>query len=430
MIMSWIVMLVAFAWFSEPQVPSTLVHPPFGHCMGIYRAGTEQLAMLLGGLVRFDDPQGLACVKLEAWDDPGTADDDELAVYGVNSGSGHIIYNADMYTLGLYGGNGSGDSQLSAPHGIAADPSGLVLVADTGNRRVVILKRSGSRLLPRGTLRADFQEPWDVDLDGAGRVYVTDRSAGLLYVFSSISDSLPETVQLDSPTGVDAIGGERWFHDGEQEFVMVVTGDGSSLARLDDGEVTRLVGVSDMDGLTLNYPVVDFWGNVWVTDSLSCCVHKLTDDLDYLTSFGSRGHGDLEFWYPTGIAIWKRYGQVFLAEREGARYFWIGVDLTDLEMDGLPRGLRISGTLTEDALFTAFVYGPGGDLVYRLAEGRRYAGPVELEWDATTDRGIPVTGGQYKVEIEVQPVYSSKGYFSKTFTEDFVLDQVEVPTRG
>ena len=129
--------VILTGYFADPQEPTTLVYPPFGHCMGIYRAGTEQLAMLLGGLVRFDNPQGLACVKLEAWDDPGSADDDELAVYGVNSGSGHIIYNADMYTLGLYGGSGSDYDQLLRPHGIAADPQGRVLVADTGNRRIL-----------------------------------------------------------------------------------------------------------------------------------------------------------------------------------------------------------------------------------------------------------------------------------------------------
>jgi len=428
--MSLLMTLVLFGWFAEPQYPTTLVYPPFGHCMGIYRAGTEQLAMLLGGFVRFDDPQSLACVKLDSWDDPGTSDDDELAVYGVNSGSGHIIYNADMYTLGLYGGTGPGADQLSSPHGIAVDPFGLVLVADTGNGRVVILKRSGSRLLSRGTLRAEFVEPWDVALDGSGRIYVTDRAGGLVYLFDSISDSLPETVEVDSPSGIDAVGGERWFHEEDEEFVVVVAEDASSLLKLEDGRVTGRISVSDMGGQMLNYPAIDFWGNVWVTDSIACCIHKLTDDLEYLTSFGTPGHGDREFWYPTGITIWKRYGQVFVAEREGARYFWIGVDLVDLSVRGLPRGLELSGTLTENALIQGLIYGPGGDVVHRLAEGRYNAGPLELQWDGCTDRGIPVQGGDYTMEMVLQPVYSSKGYFSKTITEEFTLDEIDIYTRG
>ncbi len=416
-------------WFAEPPNPTTLVYPPFGHCMGIYRAGAEQLAILLGGLVRFDDPQGLECVKLDAWDDPGEGDDDELAVYGVNSGSGHVIYNADMYTLGMYGDKGSGDGRLNSPHGIAADPSGLVLVADTGNERVVILERDGTRLFQKGILSADFLEPWDVDLDGAGRIYVTDRSADLIYVFRSVTDSMPGTIPVESPTGIDAVGGERWFHDGDDEFIVVVTG-GDSLAVIRDGEVGAGISAPDFGGGTLNYPVVDFWGNVWVTDSVSCCIHKFTDELEYLTSFGSMGSGDFEFMYPTGIALWKRFGQIFVAEREGARYFWVGADIEDFSVEAGPRELKVSGILTENALMDAFIYDSDGNLVFRLSEGRRNAGPFELSWAAVTNRGIPVPGGRYTLEVTIQPLYSSKGYFRKTFSDEFVLEYVDIHTRG
>ena len=164
----------------EPDHATTMVFPPYGHCMGIYRAGTEQLAMLLGGLVRFDNPQDLACVKLEAWDDPGRSDDDELAVYGVNCGSGHIIYNASMYTLGLYGGEGPEEDQLSSPHGIDAEPDGSVYVADTGNRRVMILQRRGSRIRPAGRLPFEFEEHWAVSVTVDGSLCVTDMAGGAL----------------------------------------------------------------------------------------------------------------------------------------------------------------------------------------------------------------------------------------------------------
>ncbi|MCK4807254.1 MAG: hypothetical protein KAT09_06395 [Candidatus Aegiribacteria sp.] len=415
------VLMIVSGYFVEPQVPTTLVYPPFGHCMGIYRAGTEQLSMLLGGLVRFDNPQGLACVKLEDWDDPGSADDDELAVYGVNSGSGNIIYNANMYTLGLYGGNGSGPDELMLPHGIAADPSGLVLVADTGNRRVVILSRSGSRLVPEGVLHGDFQEPWDVALDGAGGIYVTDRAGGRLYIYSSLSDTIPEIIEIDSPTGVDAVCGERWFHN-EEEFIIVITDDASSIIKLVQGEILAEADLTDCNGSVFNYPAIDFWGNVWVTDSISCCVHKFTDGIDYICSFGSEGSGDREFDSPNGLAIWKRYGQVFIGEREGARYFWIGADLIDVNIEPTGRGLQIDGIITEFALVDAMIYDEEGEPVFRLAEGRYPPGDWSVEWAGITARGVQVPGGDYSIEMVIQPVYSSKGYFSKTFTEDFTMD--------
>lgn len=429
--MNMICISIVFALFSqfvEPHYPTTLVYPPFGHCMGIYRAGTEQLAMLLGGLVRFNNPQGLACVKLEAWDGPGTSDDDELAVYGVNSGSGHIIYNADMYTLGLYGGEGSGNDQLMTPHGIAATPSGMVLVADTGNKRVVVLQRDGSRLVFQDTLSGSLQSPWDVAVDDGG-LYVTDREAGLLYIYDSVEDTLPDEVQLESPTGVNSVAGGRWFHS-EESFTAVVTGSGSSLTKIVDGEVSAETDTSRFPGLILNYPAIDFWGNIWVTDSLSCCVHKFNQSLEYLGSFGTRGHGDRELWYPTGIAIWKRYGQVFIAEREGARYFWIGTDIIDLSTETTPRSITISGRLTEDSSINGLIYDEDGEPVARVAEGRYDAGPLEIVWDGMEERQNPLPAGDYMIELQLQPLYSSKGYFSKTITHEFTLEAPELERPG
>jgi hypothetical protein len=417
-----LLMLSGTGIFSSSPDPTTMVHPPFGHCMGIYRAGTEQLALLLGGLVRFDDPQGLACVKLDAWDDPDrTGDDDELAVYGVNSGTSQIIYNADMYTLGLYGGSGSGEDELLHPHGIAADPTGLVLVADTGNERVVILRRSGSRLVPDGVLHGDFQEPWGVALDGAGRVYVTDREAGTLSIYDSTTDTLPDCIALDRPTGVDAVYRDRWFHT-EESFIVAVTGGGTALVKLEGDSVTAEIHPSDCGGAVFNYPVIDFYGNVWVTDSISCMVHKFDGGLRHLSSFGGPGTGDLEFDGPTGIAVWRRFGQFFIAEREGARYFWVGSDLLNLDISVTGRELTVTGMLTENSTVLAFVENADGERVATLGEGRFPAGELNLSWTGgTASRSAPAPAGEYRLVIEVEPTYSSKGYFSKSWEQEFTL---------
>ncbi|MEA3266809.1 MAG: hypothetical protein U9P42_07690, partial [Candidatus Fermentibacteria bacterium] len=143
-----IAMVIGSGFTTDHHENTTIVFPPYGHCMGIYRAGQDQLTMLLGGMIQFDDPQGITAVLPDDWDTSDPSDDDELSVYGVNSGSGHIIYNASMYALGFYGGQGSGPDELSSPHGIAATTTGVVYVADTGNHRVAVLKRSGQRISP------------------------------------------------------------------------------------------------------------------------------------------------------------------------------------------------------------------------------------------------------------------------------------------
>ncbi len=415
--------LAVLGLFVNPQTPTTLVHPPFGHCMGIYRAGTEQLAILLGGLVRFDDPQGISCVKLEEWDNPeSSGDDDELAVYGVNSGTGHIIYNADMYTLGLYG-EGTLDSKLSSPHGIEANSEGLVLVADTGNERVVILQRAGNRLVFTGTLAGDFTEPWDVSMDDSGHIYVTDRGGNSLYYFSSLSDTLPEIMELDSPRGIAVIGDEDWFY-GNGQFQVVATEDGSKIVRIEKGSIVSETTPNDCGGEFFNYLAIDFRGNVWVTDSVSCCVHKFTSDLEYLDSFGSPGSGDDEFQNPTGITVWKRFGQFFIAESEGARYFWVGADIRDINIETSGNGIVIDGILTETSNVSALIFDADGTEVATVTSQRISAGEFCQEWNGRSRRGESIPAGEYKLVLEIEPTYSSRGYFSKTWEETFSLGDI------
>lgn len=413
------------SWVADPVEPTLLVFPPYGHCMGIYRAGTDQLAMLLGGLVRFDDPQGLACVKLTEWNTPGEEDDDELAVYGVNSRSGHVIYNANMYTLGLYGGSGSGDTQLSSPHGIAADPSGLVVVADTGNRRVAVLERRGTRMRARSFISEGLVEPWGVALGDRQTIYVTDRGAGMLLIYDTAADSTPASFPVEEPSGV-AVYGEGAWNALEESFVIVVSRGGTALQRIEGGEVVATAVLADCGGSSFNYPVVDYYGNVWVSDSVSCMIHKFDPDLGYIASFGSPGTGDREFDRPTGLALWRRYGQVFVAEREGARYFWVGTDLEFVRFYAPGRSLEVSGALCEKSMMLAQVVDRSGTVVATLQNGRMDQGPFVLSWDGTDVLGDPVQGGGMELVIRIEPTYSSRGYFAKTFRRDFTMDLVEV----
>lgn len=421
--MTWTAMLTAFAagFTLEPPEPGTLVFPPYGHCMGIYRAGEDQLAILLGGLVRFDDPQGLACVKLSAWDSQGESDDDELAVYGVNSGSGHVIYNATMFTLGLYGGEGGARDQLSSPHGIAADPDGRVVVADTGNRRLVCLRRADARLSPVRLMTHGLVEPWGVALSSSGEIWATDRAAGAVLVFSSPSDTMPEVIPLERPTGIAVYGGGRWDHDADDRFAAVVCGDGSRLVTLEDGAVTGEAVPSDCGGSVFNYPVIDYYGSIWVSDSAACMIHKFDRNLRHLASFGSPGTGDRELDHPTGLAIWRRYGQIFVAERKGARYFWIGTDLLDIDFTALAHGFELTGWLTEPSNILAQVEDDDGVVVRTVHNGRAPSGAFECSWDGTDVSGRRLPGGAYRLVARIEPTYSSRGYFWKTLEQDFSI---------
>ena len=434
--MTGLILVVSLlGYYVEPPEPTTLVFPPFGHCMGIYRAGTEELAVLLGGLVRFDDPQGLCCVKLEEWDDPSSpSDDDELAVYGVNSGTSQIIYNSTMYTLGLYGEEGSGLYELLHPHGLAAQTDGDLFVADTGNGRVMRLHRSGRRIEPEGVLLEGLVEPWDVAVNGRGEIFVTDRAGCALYFLESPDDAVPDTLVLDSPRGVAATGGERWSHHGG-DFQVVITGDGTSICRIEDMRVTATADLADLSrGSMMNYPAIDYFGNVWVTDSIECALHKFDEDLSYLISFGSCGTGDREFEEPTGLAIWERFGQVFIAESEGARYFCIGTDVFDWDFRETDRGFELSFGLAETSTVLAEVTDAHGEMIIWPFNGRPSGTHVSFGWDGHDAGGRPVPEGTYYLTLTIRPTYSSRNYFEKTIEEEMTLEPPstysEGPVRG
>jgi hypothetical protein len=413
-------LMLAEGFTANPDAHTTLVFPPYGHCMGIYRAGQEQLSMLLGGMITFDDPQGLVAVLPDEWDTSDPGDDDELAAYGVNSGSGHIIYNASMYTLGFYGGEGSGPDQLSSPHGIDATTSGTVYVADTGNRRVAVLKRSGQRLSP-DTFIEGFVEPWDVALDGR-YIWVTDRAAGTLSRYTSPADANPAVISLIRPSGVAATGyGE--YSNGHSPCQVVITEGGTVLSKIEDGVLTAAVGLEECGGSFFNYVEIDYHGNVWVTDSISCMIHKFDPELNYLDSWGDGyGDSDTRFMNPTGIAIWDRFGQVFVAESSGARYFWVGADIRDLDFSSDGNGCTVSGMLTETALMVVNIYRADGSIARSLYSGRRSPGNFSMEWDGKTLQGQRVFQGEFTISVNIEPVYSSRTYFEKTWTQNFHMN--------
>ena len=93
------------------------------------------------------------------------------------------------------------------------------------------------------------------------------------------------------------------------------------------------------------YLAVDYCDNLYVTDPVSHAVHKFDRNLTYLTTFGGPGTGDAQFLSPRGIAIYRRFGQTFIVEKDGAQYYWVGADLrsfSGLFRRGRQAGLRLS----------------------------------------------------------------------------------------
>jgi DNA-binding beta-propeller fold protein YncE len=139
----------------------------------------------------------------EFTDPRGVAVDDAGNVYVADHGNNRLQkFSPTGRFLARWGANGgdgtagSGDGEFRIPRGIAVDHAGHVYVADKGNHRIQELSPTG-RFMRRwgahggdgtpGVGDGEFNLPYNIALDGAGNLYVTDV--------------LNHRVQKFSPTG-------------------------------------------------------------------------------------------------------------------------------------------------------------------------------------------------------------------------------------
>jgi DNA-binding beta-propeller fold protein YncE len=405
--------------------PSLLVFPPSGHSW-VQRARTAHLRMVLGLGFGFANPQGVACVRLEETDDPKTQDDDdELTVFAINSDKHQLVYNQGLAGVRYYGGLGSGRGKLHSPVGVAASPDGSVSVADMNNNRVVLLRmRKGRLLYVRDIGAGQLSHPAGVACDARGNIFVTDAGNGRVAVYDTSGRMQGEFGRglLDRPMAIAMVDGiEKWNH--RRETYLVVADSASGRLRKFD-RLGRLLASATgddiaMPGAYFGFLAIDYYGSLYATDMVNHMVHKFDHQLKYVASFGRKGEGEREFESPRGISIWRRYGQVFVLERESAQYYWVGIDgyINDVSPDTIdPKkpGATISLQLYEPADFRIVVNDDSGKTVRTLvSEFRETLGRNYVVWDGRDDSGKPAPAGRYEILVTLEPTYSSKGYFKK-----------------
>jgi len=321
---------------------TTLVYPPWSHCYGLHRVNQTHLTLRAGFRYRFDDPQGLAALKLDAEDDPkNPRDDDELTVFGVNSGQHMLIYNTSLTSIAFYGRHGDGVGEFERPHGVAADRAGHVVVADTGNRRLHVLQYAGDKLthvrfVAGGAAGRPLGEATGVALEG-GEIYACAPAEPRILVFDLEGNLRRELCPtrageplLHEPFAIDVIRADSEHNFFGDDFVAVTDSAHSRLWRLDpeSGQPQAVRRVRDLGrGQAEFYDVaIDYHANVYASDR-GGRLHKFDRGLVPLLTIGKPGTGDYEFDEPRGIGLYRRFGQMFVAERAGAQYLWIGTDV-------------------------------------------------------------------------------------------------------
>ncbi len=412
---------------------TTLVTPPWSHCLGLHKVTQFHLDVYSGYREKFVDPEGLFCTKLASKDKPDTRrDDDELTVYGVNSGNGKIIYNKGLVSIGIVGETGEGPMRFRNPRALTGDTEGNLYVADTGNDRVAHLRYAGDELVWIKDIRAaapgPLRSPSGVCLSG-GRLYVADTDNDRVVVFDpdgSFRESFGAELQQASlfrPYAIAAItAGDEYLYYGDH-FIILTDSLGMRLWKLSaEGKALDVVRRSAIGGKgSFNHVAIDYYGNVYVTDTEAGLIHKFDRHLSYIVAIGDRGsESGPRFDEPRGISIYRRFGQIFVSERSGAQYFWIGTDVLrysaeNLVFDPVRRrcSVDVSFQLTECSSISLVLKDDEGKIrftiipAYMLPPGR-FSKRIEVDCPSAED----LAKCELKLVLSAAPTYSAREYLT------------------
>ena len=394
--------------------PQTVVVPPFKHTFGFYRASKYYLQLFLGPDYDYDDPQGIAAVKLHELDDPKTRkDDDELAVFAVNSGAGQIVYNIGLTSIKVYGD----ENMFSEPKGIAANADGSIAVADFGNRRIVKLKYHKDGIREVGEIPIPGR-PFDVCFDSDNNLYVTDFDSSKVYVFSS-TDSLMLSFgitgraygEIYQPMGIEVIDARDPYNCHKDDYIVVTDNFGMRLSKFSRrgrflGSIQNFeLGLVDAYFL---YVAVDYYGSIYITDEVNNQIHKFDRKLHYIISVGRTGTSQGEFLSPRGITIWRRYGQVFISEKQGGQYLWLAADgfvvgCFPRQFSKIRPGTTLAIYITDEARVYITIMNQQGEKIRDFIDGiRRSPGEYLVVWDGLDNDNKLVPPGDYEFNIRLQ----------------------------
>jgi hypothetical protein len=406
--------------------PRTLVAPPWKHTLGLDRVGQTHLDIYSGHRKHFSRPLGIAAMKHAFNDADGPDDDEELTVYGVNSGTGEVIYNTSRFSLGFFDGWESG--RLVKPVGIAADRDGWVAVSDGAADQVVFLKNDANKLAYRQTVSLDdtdrpLRSPAGLAIEN-GRLYVADSGNDRLVVMNGEGSQIEligtdeDSWRLLQPFGVAVMDDPAWNHY-QTRFIVVTDSLNQRLCKLTlDGELREVKRFAEVSGTPggFFFVAIDYYSNVYATDTLAGCVYKFDRYLNYLTRFGCGRNPGTELDSPRGIAIYRRFGQVFIAEREGASYFWIGTDIIGLSCEAEPREdgthFHLQFLLSEQSITEISLEDEANHTIHRFDE-KEFTPPGRVTRIYQLPSGtLPcsVAECKYYVTVTAKATYSSRKF--------------------
>jgi uncharacterized protein (TIGR03437 family) len=314
---------------------------------------------------------------------------DRSGIVYISDFAGHQVCRVDangtLTTVagnGTQGGLGDGGSaalaQLSYPAGLAVDPSGILFIADSGNRRVRRVSQGAIQSINLATL---LFSPTGLSLDGAGNLFIAGGQLLKLTAAGALSSS--------GPAAHDVVV------DGRGDILYTT---GNAVRRSTAGVTTVVAGMGRYgfagdggaaDRARLNRPTAiafDSAGNAYIADRGNNRIRRMTPagTITTIAGTGERGFsGDgglalsAQLDSPDGLAI-DADGNIFVADSGNSRVRRISSGLITTVAGTGVRGTAFDGALATqspldsptalliDTARNLYIADTGGNRVYRV----------------------------------------------------------------
>lgn len=228
-----------------------------------------------------------------------------------------------------FGSSGSGAGQLSSPQGIATGPGGTIYVVDSGNNRV---ERWNQPTSPTATTQAASGiKATEATVNGivnpGGEATTYQFEYGLTTAYGSKVPASPASVGAGAdPVSVNqtltGLKAETTYH-----FRVVATNP-EGVAYGEDKTFSTIgppfdfsFGSAGSGAGQFSGPAglaVDSSGNVWVVDRANSRLEKFSASGGYLSQFGSKGSANGQFNEPRDVAI-SPSGNLWVADTGNGR---------------------------------------------------------------------------------------------------------------
>src|SRR5215472_1044430 len=256
---------------------------------------------------------------------------------------------------------------LMRPYSIAVDSRGRAIVTDPGANGIHIFDFENHKykfIERRDKGRASMRSPQCVTVDAQDNIYVSDSTAGKIFVFEpagkfkrAIGCLKGGEGYFKRPTGiaVDSAAQRIYITDTLRDKVFVLDMDGA---------VLQIIGRRGNGQVEFNLPteVVVRDQDLFVVDAMNFRVQFLNRSGGFETEVGRVGDSSGAMFRPKGIAVDSEghlyvvdslWGVVQIFDRDGQLLYYFGAHSTELGEFQLPAGLFIDH---EDRIFVVDSY--------------------------------------------------------------------------